>query len=91
VPPEAFIKKLRETKASILGMSALLTTTYTSMQEVIRLLEEDGIRRQTLVILGGGSTTRDMPERLGADAQTRDAYEGLQIVQSFIDTHEVDI
>ena len=44
VPPEAFIQKLDETQAHILGMSALLTTAYTPMQEVIRILEENGRR-----------------------------------------------
>ena len=89
VTPEAFIQKLDETQAQILGMSALLTTAYTPMQEVIQMLEKNGRRYQTFVILGGGATTKDMIKRLKADAQTWDAYEGLKMIQSFIENHEV--
>jgi dimethylamine corrinoid protein len=85
VAPEAFIEKLKETNAPILGMSALITTTFSPMQEVIRLLEEKGMRSRIQVIIGGGVTTKDMVERLKVDAQTHDAYEGLRIVQSFMD------
>lgn len=85
VAPEAFIEKLKETNAPILGMSALITTTFSPMQEVIRLLEENGMRERTQVVIGGGVTTKDMVERLKVDAQTWDAYEGVRIIQSFMD------
>ncbi len=85
VAPKAFVEKLKETGAPILGMSALITTAFPSMQEVIRLLEEKGLRERIQVIIGGGVTTKDMVERLKVDAQTCDAYEGLRIVQSFMD------
>jgi methanogenic corrinoid protein MtbC1 len=58
------------------------------MQEVVRLLEEKGLRESVKVIIGGGSTTRDLAEKLGADAQTRDAYEGVHIIQSFMSSQQ---
>ncbi|UCD83241.1 MAG: cobalamin-dependent protein [Deltaproteobacteria bacterium] len=88
VAPETFVEKLKETGAPILGMSALITTAFDPMQEVVRLLEEEGIRERTYVIIGGGVTTKDMVGRLKVDAQTWDAYEGLRIVQSFMDEKE---
>ena len=66
-------------------MSALITTAFAPMQEVVRLLEEEGIRERTHMVIGGGVTTKDMVERLKVDAQTQDAYEGLRIIQSFMD------
>ena len=89
VPPEAFIQKLDETQAPVLGMSALLTTAYAPMQEVIELLEKKACRDQTFVILGGGATTKDIAKRLRADAQTWDAYEGLKIIESYFEKHGV--
>ena len=88
VPPTAFLEKLETTGASILGMSALVTAAFEPIQEVIRLLDEKGLRERVRVILGGGVTTSEMADRLGADAQTQDAYEGLKIVRAFTTTGE---
>ena len=43
---DKFVEAVKENKADILCMSALLTTTMTYMQDVIRALEEAGIRDQ---------------------------------------------
>ena len=43
------------------------------------------MRERIQVVIGGGVTSKDMVERLKVDAQTWDAYEGVRIVQSFMD------
>jgi methanogenic corrinoid protein MtbC1 len=83
VAPHGFVQKIKETGASVLGMSALITAAFVPMQEVIQLLETSGLRGRVHVVIGGGVTTKDMAKRLKADAQTQDAYQGLQIVRSF--------
>lgn len=89
VDPEVFVDKVAETGAQIVGMSALITAAFDPMRAVVRLLEERGLRSRVRVILGGGVTTKDMARKLGADAQTGDAYEGLRIVQSLFLRAEV--
>lgn len=84
VPPAAFLEKIEETGAPILGLSALVTAAFAPMEEILRLLEEKGIRKKVRVLLGGGVTTAEMARRLGADAQTHDAYEGLKIARSLM-------
>lgn len=86
VPAPRFVQEVQATGATLLGMSALITAAFQPMQEVIRLLEEKGLRRKVRVIIGGGVTTPEMAERLGADAQTRDAYEGLKIIRTLAET-----
>jgi methanogenic corrinoid protein MtbC1 len=54
------------------------------MKEVMRLLEERGLRRRVKVLIGGGVTTKEMVRKLGVDAQTLDAYEGVKIIQSLL-------
>ena len=88
VAPKAFLDRLEATGASILGMSALVTTAFEPMRQVMRLLDERGLRKTVRVVIGGGVTTREMADRLGADAQTQDAYEGLKIVRAFAGTGE---
>ncbi|MDY6906485.1 MAG: cobalamin-dependent protein [Thermodesulfobacteriota bacterium] len=82
VPPATFIERLSETGASILGLSSLLTTTFEAIEEIIRLLEQKGMRNNIHVILGGGATEQSLVEKLGVDSQTRDAYEGLNILKA---------
>ena len=46
------------------------------------LLEAEGVRKETFVILGGGATEQSLIEKLGVDAQTRDAYEGITLIRT---------
>jgi len=84
VPPSKFVEKLEETGASVLGLSALLTTTYDPIREIVLQLESKGLRQKTFIIVGGAATTKGMVNKLGINAQTWDAYEGLRIIQSLI-------
>lgn len=88
VPPAAFLDKLEAAGASILGVSALVTAAFEPIREVLVRLEERGLRDRVRVVLGGGVTTKEMADRLGADAQTQDAYEGLKIVRALTETGE---
>lgn len=84
VAPEVFVKKIEETQARFLGLSALLTTTFDAIEEVVALLAEKGLRQDTCVIIGGGATEQSLIEKLGVDAQTRDAIEGIRIIKSVL-------
>lgn len=53
ISSEKFINALKENQAQILCLSALLTTTMNYMQEVIKALEENGLRSQVKVMVGG--------------------------------------
>jgi len=81
VAPDAFVSRLEETGAEVLGMSSLLTTTFDAVSETVSLLEEKGLRKRTHVILGGGATEQSLVEKLRVDSQTRDAYEGIGIIK----------
>jgi len=81
VEPEAFIRKLKETGAPILGLSALLTTTTGEMKSVVDMLIQEGVRGKTKVILGGNAVTKEFAREIGADAAALDAVEGLKICE----------
>jgi len=86
VPPQRFIDEIQRTEAPILAMSALITPAFVSMREVISLLEEKGLRERTFVIIGGGVTTEFARKELGADAQTLDPNEAIQLCKGFINS-----
>ncbi|MBC8503673.1 MAG: corrinoid protein, partial [Chloroflexi bacterium] len=59
VATETFVAKVKETGAKILGLSALLTTTMTVQRQVIKELEEAGIRDQVKVLIGGAPISQE--------------------------------
>ena len=73
VGPEVFVNKIREAKADILGMSALLSTTMPSMSQTIKALVDSDMRDTVKVIIGGAPVTRKFAEDIGADAYAPDA------------------
>ena len=84
VVPQMFVEKIKETGATILGMSALITTSFGSMKETVNILAKEGLRDSVKVIIGGGVTTPTVREYVGADAQTLDAVEGLDLCRKFV-------
>lgn len=83
VPPTTFIEHIRRDEANILGMSGILTMSIDPMAETVQLLEEAGLREQVKVIIGGLPVDERWCRRIGADAYTDDAYEGLQYIKAF--------
>lgn len=73
VAPEVFVDKIKEKKADVLGMSALLSTTMPSMSLTIKALTDSGLRDTVKVMIGGAPVTRKYAEDVGADSYAPDA------------------
>ena len=84
VPPEDFVRKVKETGAEILGLSALLPITMEGMREVIDALKKEGIRNQVKVIVGGAPLTEEFARSIGADAYAKDAIQGVEICKRWV-------
>ncbi len=67
VTSAAFVEAVRAHHASIVGMSALLTTTLPRMKETINALQEAGLRQQVKVMVGGAPVTAAYADEVGAD------------------------
>ena len=68
IKPQQFVDAVREHKPTILGLSALLTTTMPKMAETINALKEAGIRDQVKIMAGGAPVTQAFVDEIGADA-----------------------
>jgi len=68
IKPQQFVDAVREHKPTILGLSALLTTTMPKMEETIKALKEAGIRDQVKIMAGGAPVTQAFVDEIGADA-----------------------
>ncbi len=84
VPVERFIEKVEEVKPDIVGFSSLITTAFEPMKQVVDVLKEKGLRDGLKVIVGGGVTTEIVKRHVGADAQTTDAVEGVDLCRGFV-------
>lgn len=79
VSPSTFVEKVKEKKADLLGLSALLTTTMTAQREVIEAVEEAGIRDQVKVMVGGAPVTAEWAESIGADGYAEDVMGAVEL------------
>ncbi|MEE8397943.1 MAG: corrinoid protein [Desulfobacterales bacterium] len=84
VSPEKFVELLREGSADIIAMSALLTTTMTTMKATIDALNEAGLRDQVKVMVGGAPVTDAFATEIGADGSAPDAGQAARLAQSLM-------
>jgi methylmalonyl-CoA mutase cobalamin-binding domain/chain len=77
VDPQRVIEKTREVGPDLIGFSALITTAFASMKQTAEIIEEQGLREQIKLMVGGGVTTDALKAYVGADFQSTDATEGV--------------
>jgi 5-methyltetrahydrofolate--homocysteine methyltransferase len=73
VASDQFVAAVKEHKAAIVGMSALLTTTMPAMKEVVDALKEGNLRDDVKVIIGGAPVSQAYADEIGADGYAADA------------------
>jgi 5-methyltetrahydrofolate--homocysteine methyltransferase len=84
VEADTYIEALEQHQASILGMSALLTTTMPYMKVVIDTMKEKGIRDDYIVMVGGAPLNEEFGEAIGADAYCRDAATAVETAKELV-------
>jgi len=72
VKPEQFVEAVQK-GAGVVALSALLTTTMTSMKDTVTALDAAGIRGKAKVIIGGAPVTQSYADEIGADGYAPDA------------------
>ncbi len=72
-PPEKFVEAAQQNNAQIIACSALLTTTMTEMENVVKAAEEAGIRDKVKIMIGGAPVTDNYKDSIGADIYAPDA------------------
>jgi corrinoid protein of di/trimethylamine methyltransferase len=84
VATDAFIAKLKETGAQLLGLSALLTTTMTVQREIIEALNKAGMRDQVKVLVGGAPVQQEWADSIGADGYAEDAMAAVSLAKRLV-------
>jgi corrinoid protein of di/trimethylamine methyltransferase len=74
VSPEKFVEAIKENPdCKLVGASALLTTTMSSLRDTVTAITEAGKREQVKIMIGGAPVTQGFADEIGADAYTPDA------------------
>ena len=84
VEPSAVVNAVIETGATVVCLSALLTTTMNGQKDVIDALIAAGIRDKVKVMVGGAPVTKSFADEIGADAYSIDAATAAEIAKSFM-------
>ena len=85
VSPEKFIATVREKNATIIAMSALLTTTMPAMKTTIDALKQAGIRDKVKVLIGGAPITQKFADEIGADGFSDNAVGAVALAKRSLD------
>ncbi len=85
VPPEMFVQTAIERQASVIGMSALLTTTMHVMKETIELLRQKDPECKIKTMIGGAPVTADFARQIGADGYGDDAATAVDLARGFVE------
>lgn len=84
VPPARFVETAKATGATVIGLSALLTTTMMGMRDVVAHLREEGLAGRIRVIIGGAPVSADFAREIGADAYGYDAANAVERVRELL-------
>tara|TARA_B100000029_G_C17526046_1_gene941661 strand:- start:843 stop:1577 length:735 start_codon:yes stop_codon:yes gene_type:complete len=82
--PDEFIDAVLEHEATVVGMSALLTTTMPNMGVTIEAFEEAGLRDEVKILVGGAPVTKNFADEMGADGYGSNAVECVQIAKDIL-------
>ena len=80
-----FITAIKETKADIVGASALLTTTMLQQRALVEALSEAGLRDDVKVMIGGAPVTEQFAKEIGADGYAEDAISAVDLAFRLVD------
>lgn len=83
VKAKDIVQKAIEENADIIGLSTMMTTTMTNMQETIMLLQKEN--KKAKVIIGGGCISQKYANEIGADGYSANAVEAVRLVKTLLE------
>ena len=85
VPPDKIIETIKENPdCSVVGLSALLTTTMPSLDRTVAAITEAGLKSQVKIIVGGAPITQEFADTIGADGYAADAASAATLAKEMI-------
>lgn len=82
VDAETIVAKVKETGATIVGLSTLLSMTVPQIEVVHKALEAAGLRDKVKLIVGGAPLSMDLAKQFGADDFAEDTIKGINHIKN---------
>lgn len=82
VPSEKIVEVAKEKHAEIVGLSALMTTTMTEIETVVKLMKNAGVSAKTIV--GGAAVTEGYANEAGADYYAADGVTAVRQAKEIV-------
>jgi methanogenic corrinoid protein MtbC1 len=81
---EAFVNKVKETGAPVLGLSGFLTPAFDAMKETVEAIEAADMRDKVKIMIGGGQLDEEIRKYAKADAYGKDAMAAIALAKGWI-------
>lgn len=85
IPSTDFVDKAIDLGVDVIGLSGLLTTSLPMMRDIIQMLDDDGVRDKYKVIIGGGPTSQDYADEIGANGYGETAFSAVELCTQLIE------
>jgi len=83
VPPSRFVDALKQSGATVLGLSGLLTLAFDSMKATIREVTAAGMREKVRIMVGGGPVDGNVCKAVGADDWGANAQQAVRLAKQW--------
>jgi 5-methyltetrahydrofolate--homocysteine methyltransferase len=84
VPIQTFVSEIRSFQPAVVGLSGFLTLAFDSMKETIEAFEQEGMRQDFRVMIGGGQIDETVRTFTGADAYGANALEAVTLCKNWL-------
>lgn len=84
VPIQTFVDKIKETGATVVGLSGFLTLAFDAMKDTINAISESGLRDKVKIMIGGGQIDDEVKKYTGADAYGKDAMAAVDLAKAWL-------
>jgi len=84
VPATTFVDTVREVKPDVLALGCYTTVATLELKKVVKCLEDSGLRKDVIVIIGGESTSQGFADELCVDAWGEDVLDTVEKVRQLV-------
>lgn len=84
ISSEKFVQAVKEHDANIVCLSALLTTTMNYMKEIVMALEQEGLRNNVKIMIGGAPISLEFANEIKADGYSDNANSAVSLAKKLM-------
>jgi 5-methyltetrahydrofolate--homocysteine methyltransferase len=83
VPADVFVQTIKDTGASVVGLSGFLTMAFDEMKHTVEAISAAGLRDDVKIMIGGAIMDDSVVTYVGADAYGADASAAVKLAESW--------